>query len=315
MSEDNRESSGDAVAPGPSEGRGSFLRAVIVILLAIFTFSVMGAIIKHLTPHYSAEQLSAFRNAFGLIPSFLILMLSRDWHLGRRPLLIRQWKLGLARGGLVAVAQICFYSALARIEFATASTLAFAGPLFITALSVPLLREHVGAWRWTAVIMGFAGILLIMRPGSEVFTPYAILPIAAAACYASSSILVRLMDDHVPSATLNIYSTTGALLGSICLLLATSGFRPVLSAQDWMWLLAMGLFGGFAVLCLVVAYRMTKPSNLAPFEYFGIPFSFMIGWFAFGEAPFDQLLPGALLIVAAGLLIFWREHRRARQRS
>ena len=290
---------------------GPFVSAVLLILLAIFNFSVMGAIIKYLSPHYSAEQLSAFRNAFGLIPSVLILLMSRDWHAAGRPIRIRQWKLGLARGGFATVAQVCFYTALTRIEFATASTLAFATPLFITALSVPLLRDHVGAWRWTAVVLGFAGILLIMQPGSEVFTPYAILPIVAAAGYAMSSILVRMMDTDVPGATLNIYATSGAMIGSIALLLATGGYQPIASAHDWMWLLAMGLFGGVAVLCLIAAYRLTKPSNLAPFEYFGIPFSFVIGWFAFGEAPFDQLLPGALLIVAAGLLIFWREHRRA----
>ena len=72
----------------------------------------------------------------------------------------------------------------------------------------------------------------------------------------------------------------------------------------------MGIAGGIAVLALITAYRLTTPSNLAPFEYFGIPFSFIIGWFAFGEAPFERLFPGALFIVAGGLLIVWRERKR-----
>ncbi len=273
-------------------------------------FSVMGAIIKHMGSNYTPQQLSVFRNAFGLIPSCLVLFFSRDWHAGGRPLIIRQWKLGLLRGGFVAVAQLCFYAALIHIEFATASTLAFAGPLFITALSVPVLRESVGAWRWTAVAIGFIGVLFIMRPGSEVFTVYALLPIAAAFCYACSSIAVRLMDSHVPSATLNIYSSGGALLGSIAIMLSTTTYQPIASPGDWFWLVAMGVVGGFAVLALISAYRLTKPSNLATFEYFGIPFSFAIGWFAFSEAPFDRLLPGALLIVAGGLVIVWRESVR-----
>ncbi len=289
---------------------GPFVSGTILILFAIFMFSVMGAIIKYLGAKYGAQQLSVFRNAFGLVPSFAVLLFSRQWHASGRPIAIRQWKLGLLRGVFVAVAQICFYTALVHIEFATASTLAFAGPLFITALSVVLLRETVGIWRSSAVIIGFIGILIVMRPGREIFTPFAVLPIAAAFCYATSAILVRLMDGHVPSATLNIYASIGALLGSIVLLIATADYVPVASAQDWFWIIAMGLVGGFAVLSLISAYRLTKPSNLAPFEYFGIPFSFIIGWFAFAEAPFERLFPGVIFIVAGGLLIIWRERQQ-----
>ncbi len=294
---------------------GPFISGTILILFAIFMFSVMGAIIKYLGASYGAQQLSVFRNAFGLIPSCAVLLFSREWHASGRPIAIRQWKLGLFRGGFVAVAQICFYTALVHIEFATASTLAFAGPLFITALSVVLLREAVGIWRSAAVVIGFVGILIVMRPGSEIFTPFAVLPIAAAFCYATSAILVRLMDGHVPSATLNIYASIGALLGSIVLLMATAQYVPVASAHDWFWIVAMGLVGGVAVLGLISAYRLTKPSNLAPFEYFGIPFSFIIGWIAFGEAPFERLFPGAILIVAGGLLIIWRERQRKSESS
>ncbi len=294
----------------PIEIFGPFATASTVILFAILMFSAMGAIIKYLGTGYSPQQLSALRNAFGLIPSMLVLLFSTGWHAAGRPLIIRQWKLGLLRGGFVAVAQLCFYYALIHIEFATASTLAFAGPLFITALSVPVLKETVGTWRWFAVAVGFFGIVWIMRPGSEVFTPYALLPIAAAFCYACSSITVRLMDEGVPSATLNIYSTGGALLGSLVLLFTTSSFTPIASAHDWFWIITMGICGGIAVLALITAYRLTSPSNLAPFEYFGIPFSFVIGWFAFTEAPFERLFPGALLIVVGGLMIVWRERSR-----
>lgn len=297
----------------PFSRLGPFVSGTLIILFAVFMFSVMGAIIKYMGSGYAPQQLSAFRNAFGLIPSCLVLFFSRDWHAAGRPIMIKQWKLGLLRGGFVAVAQLCFYAALIHIEFATASTLAFAGPLFITALSVPVLRESVGIWRWMAVATGFIGVLFIMRPGSEIFTPYALLPIVAAFGYACSSITVRLMDSEVPSATLNIYSTSGALLGSIAILVSTTAYKPIASLHDWFWLIAMGVVGGFAVLALISAYRLAKPSSLASFEYFGIPFSFIIGWFAFGEAPFDRLLPGALLIIAGGLLIVWRERIRRPQ--
>ena len=293
-----------------NSGTGPFAYAMVLILFAVIMFSIMGAIIKYMGAHYAPQQLSAFRNAFGLFPSIFVLLLSRDWHEAGRPLFIRQWRLALMRGGFVAVAQVCFYWALVHIEFATASTLVYAGPLFITALSVPILREKVGIWRWLAVGIGFAGVLMIMQPGSKVFSPYALLPLAAAFCYASSSITVRLMDKQVSSAMLNIYSACGALFGSIVILATTSEYKDVGSAHDWFWLVAMGIVGGIAVLSLVTAYRLAEPSNLAPFEYFGIPFSFVIGWLAFSEAPFDRLLPGALLVTAGGLLIVWRERIR-----
>ena len=85
---------------------------------------------------------------------------------------------------------------------------------------------------------------------------------------------VGLITEPVPSALINLYSTIGALAGSTALMLATSGYRPVASAADWLWIIAMGTLGGCGVLLLIIAYRLTKPSNLAPFDYFGILFAF-----------------------------------------
>jgi len=284
-----------------------FLRGTFFILAAMFLFDVMGAIVKFLGETYPPQQLAMFRNVFGLIPCILVLAWSPDWHKAGRPLVIRQWKLGLVRGGLIAVAQVFFFLALVNLELATASTLAFAGPLIITALSVVVLKDRVGLWRWSAVGVGFVGIVMIMRPGSDVFTPYALLPVGAAFCYASSSIIAKLFDKDVPSATIYLYTVVGALVLSTVAVLVTGGYRVIGSAQDWLWLIAMGVVGGLAVMSLITAYRSTDASNIAPFEYFGIPFSFTIGWVVFGEAPFDRLFPGALLIAAAGLLIIWRQ--------
>ncbi len=287
-----------------------FFRAVFIIMAAMFLFDVMGAIIKYMGASYPAAQLSVFRNLFGMVPCFIVLFASSGWHAAGRPLIIRQWKLGLLRGGFIALAQFCFYLSLTHMELATASTLSFAGPLFVTTLSVPVLKHRVGIWRWMAVGIGFTGILLIMRPGADVFTPYALLPIGAAFGYGCSAVMIRLMDTDVPSATINLYSTFGALFGGLLVLFSTTGYIPIASAHDWLWLIAMGASGGFAVLLLIMAYRLTQPSNLAPFEYFGIPFSFALGWYFFDETPFGTLFPGALFIVAGGLLIVWREHKR-----
>ena len=296
----------------------SFAVAAAIMLTSIMLYDVMGAIIKHLSQHYSTPQLAVFRNFFGLIPTLLILFWSQNWIQAGRPVAIRQWKLALARGGLGACAQISFYLALTHMEFATATTIAFAGPLFITALSIPLLGHRIGSWRWLAVLIGFTGVMLVMRPATEDFTWHAVLPLCAALGFAGTSVTAQLFDKTVPTAVINLYYSVGTLIGATVLVISTGGFVPIGTPQDWIWLVAIGLAGGTAAYCRISAYRFAEPSNLSPFEYFGIPFSFCLGWVFFAEAPFDRLIPGVFLIVGGGFLIIWREralkrHGRASQ--
>lgn len=304
-----------------SAEKGSTGLAILVNIAGIFLLDLMGAIIKHLSTGqggygggYGAAELSAWRNFFAMAPALVVLWLSADWQARGRRLLIRQWPLAWARGGFVALAQFLFYLSLARLEFATASTITFAMSLFIVAFSVPILGEPVGRVRWIAVVIGFAGVIWVMQPGSDVFTPAALLPLGAAMGYALTSVTARLIDREVPTALINLYSNTAALAGALILTLATGGFSPVASLADLGWILAMGTFGGCGVLCLIISFRMTEPSNLAPFNYFGIPIAFALGWLFFDEAPFGRLFPGVILIVGGGLMIVWRE-RQLRRRA
>lgn len=292
-----------------------FARAVFYVLLAILLFDLQGVIIKFLGDRYPVQQLAGFRNVFGLIPSIIVLLLSREWHSRGRLLKIRQWRLGLLRGLFIAMAQYCFYLSITKMELATASTLTYISPVLITLLSIPILKHKVGLWRWAAVIIGFVGVVMIMGPGTEIFTPYSLLPIGAAFGYSLSTVCVRLFDDHNPTALINMYASAGALLGALVIVLATSGYHEVESTEDWALLVCMGLVGGFAVLALINAYRLARPSSLSPYEYFGIPFAFVLGWVFFDEAPFDKLIPGVFLIVAGGMLIVWREHYLRRRSS
>ena len=287
-----------------------FVRAVVYILLAILLFDLQGVIIKFLGERYPVQQLAAFRNVFGLIPSMLVLFLSREWHARGRQLKIRQWRLGLIRGLCIAGAQFCFYLSITKMELATASTLTYISPVLITMLSIPILKHQVGLWRWIAVFIGFVGVLMIMAPGSEVFTLYSLLPIGASLGYSLSTVCVRLFDEQVPTALINMYASIGALLGALAIVVATTGYLQVESAQDWLLLITMGFVGGFAVLALISAYRLTRPANLSPYEYFGIPFAFVLGWIFFDEAPFEKLIPGVFLIVMGGMLIAWRERKK-----
>ena len=149
--------------------------AIVLSLLALILFDAMGLVIKHLSSSYSAAELSAWRNLFGIIPALIALSLSRSWHAAGRPLRIRQWKLGFARGAIVTLAQLSFYLSLGRMEFATASTITYANALFLVALSVPILGERVGWIRWGAVIIGFVGVVLVIRPGADTFDENALL--------------------------------------------------------------------------------------------------------------------------------------------
>lgn len=289
------------------------LTAVLFLLCALTLFDGMGLIIKHLSPRYSAAELSAWRNTFGLIPSLVVLYASRDWHAKGRIWKLRQWRMALSRGLILTVAQFSFYLSLGLLTFATASTITYANSLFAVALAVPLLGEKVGWIRWSAVLVGFVGVVWIVRPGGDTFTPAALLPLGAAACYALVGVTARMVDDDVPTPLINLYSSVVALGGAVVLTLLTGGFTPIQYTSDMLLIIAMGGFGGTAVLLLIMAYRRAEQSNLAPFNYFGIPLAFVLGWVFFDEAPWGELFPGALLILASGLLIVWRERQLRRR--
>ncbi|MEM7424194.1 MAG: DMT family transporter [Pseudomonadota bacterium] len=289
--------------------RSDVVIPVAYVLFGILLLDLMAVIIRILSDSYPTAQLAALRNLFGMVPSLVLLYASAEWTAGGRRFAIRQWPLGFLRGVLVTAAQMCFYIALLHLDFATVGTLVYASPLIVTALSVPLLGERVGIWRWTAVVIGFAGIVLIMRPGTDAFTLAALLPLGAAAGYASSSVLVRRIDTDVPSPLVNLYATFAAMVCASLIMLATATPVWFASWQDALLIFVMGCSGGTGVLFLIFGYRRATPSVIAPFEYTGILIAFALGWFFFGEAPIDTLFPGVLLIVGAGLLIVWRERR------
>ncbi len=283
--------------------------AIILSLVALLLFDVMGLIIKYLLPRYSAAELSAYRNFFGIFPSLIALWSSSGWHAGGRVLKMRQWKLGLARGFIVTFAQFLFYFSLGTMAFATATTITYANAIFMTALAIPLLGERVGLIRWSAVLIGFVGVMMVMNPTSDSFSTAAFAPLGAAFLYALAGVTARRMDPDVPSPLINLYSVAAALIGSLSLAIYAGGFSTLASMSDLFWIIAMGSCGGTAVLLLVVSYRMTEQSNLAPFNYFGIPIAFAAGWLVYGETPFEDLFPGAFLIIGGGLLVIWRERQ------
>ncbi|MCM2562108.1 DMT family transporter [Lutimaribacter sp. EGI FJ00015] len=293
--------------------QGQAVKAVGLLLLAFACFDLMGVLVRVLSARYSPLELSAYRNVLGIIPSLALLMATGELRLRGTNLKIEKWPLAVFRGLVVAVAQVLFYGALAVLELATVSALAQTNALFVVILSVLLLGERVGPWRMAALAIGFGGALWIMRPGSEAFSPYALLPVFAALCYAYSMISVRFFGPGTSNALLYLYASGAAAVGAIVLALFTTDFSPI---QGWLdaWLIfVMATLGGSGVLFMMLAYRMGEPSMLAPFGYFGLITAFVFGWVFFGEAPVDTLFPGVLLIVGAGVLIIWREQRGSRK--
>ena len=289
--------------------------AIILSLIALTLFDGMGLIIKHLSNDYSAMQLTVWRNLFGLFPTLIVLWSSKTWRTSGKALKIRQWKLALLRGAIVTFAQLSFYISLGVMAFATASTISYSTALFTTAFAIPILGERVGWVRWSAVLIGFLGVIMVIQPGAEGFSSYALFPLAAAVFYALVGVTARLFDDDVASAVVNLYSSFSSIVIAILITYFWSGFNTIKSAIDMLWIILMGGLGGTAVLLLVISYRMTEQSNLAPFSYFGIPLSFILGWLFFNEAPWSTLYPGGILIAAGGLLIVWRERSQDKSKS
>ena len=289
--------------------------AIVLSLIALTLFDGMGLIIKHLSNDYSATELAVWRNLFGLFPTAIALWSSKTWRASGKALKIRQWKLALLRGAIVTFAQLSFYISLGVMAFATASTISYSTALFTTAFAILILGKSVGWVRWIAVLIGFLGVIMVIQPGAEGFSSYALFPLAAAVFYALVGVTARLFDDDVPSAVVNLYSSFSSIVGAVLITYFWSGFNTITSATDMVWIILMGGLGGTEVLLLVTSYRMTEQSNLAPFSYFGIPLSFILGWLFFNEAPWSTLFPGGILIAAGGLLIVWRERSQDKSKS
>ena len=157
--------------------------AVVLSLSGLFLLDCMGIAIKYLREDYPAAQLSVFRNMFGMIPCFIVLYFSKDWHANGRKVVIKRWRFGLARGLIMSFAQLCLYTSYLYLPYALVATMEYTGPMMITLLAIPLLGEKFGWYKSLAVLTGFVGIIFIMQPWSESFNFYMLLPVLAAFGY------------------------------------------------------------------------------------------------------------------------------------
>lgn len=288
--------------------RENTVAGIMWMLAASLCFTTLDATMKELMLTYSLVQVTWARFFFATI----IAALAAGSAL---PAIVRTRApvLQLSRSLLLAMTTGLFNAGVRLVPLATATTINFLSPILVTALSVPLLKEHVGPRRWLGVGIGFLGALIVVQPWQSAGQAYffgAILLLIAALFNANYQIItrkVRLYDE--PLTSLFYTSTVGALATS---LIVPFYWQWPDGAAGWLFLIATGLLGGIGHLCLIQAYRHAPAAAVAPFSYSTLIWATLFGWLFFAEWPGLTTWLGAALIIGGGLYIFHREsqHRR-----
>ena len=281
--------------------RSSPARAIVCMTAAVALFTIMDGFIKWLgNAGYPTMQLVFFRSLFAFLPLSVVLFRG-PW---RQQLVTRRPWTHLVRclAGLCAMAG--FFYSYSVMPLADAIAIGFAAPIFITALSVPLLGEKVGIRRWTACLVGFVGVLIIVQPGPGLLQSGALVALGATVCYAMAAILVRRLSRSDSNVAIVFYFT-------LCTTLVSAGFLP------WQWvrpdwtdlglLIMLGLLGGTAQLFMTEAFRHGEVGLIMPFEYTAMIWSVGIGYFVWQEIPGLPVWLGSALVIASGLYIVYRE--------
>lgn len=274
-------------------------------LAALLLFSVQDALSKLLARSYDPLEIAFMRYL-----TMLVLML--PFVLRRRGVL-RSYMPGrqLVRGLAMLGATLFFILGLSHLPIAEATAIGFVSPLFVTALSIPMLGETIGPRRWVAVVIGFLGVLVVIRPGASAFDPAALFPIASSVCWALGLVLTRTMHRADTTLTILFYST---LIG-----FSLSGV-----AMPFLWrtpdLQALALMTGQGILStigqalLIAAFGRAGASVLAPFSYSQMLWATALGYVLFNTLPDALTWTGAAIIVASGLYILHRERILQQQR-
>jgi drug/metabolite transporter (DMT)-like permease len=286
--------------------RHDLRRGALCMLAAHALFTAMGVIVKHLADHIPVIQLMFFRSAFAL--PVILAICARS---GGASLRTRRFPGHALRASTGIAAQTLGFYALSVLPLAEQTALGYTQPLFVTVLAIPFLGEKVGIHRWSAVVLGFCGVLLIavgQGVGFGAMPPALLLGTAAGVAQgmfsAVTTMLVRQLSSTESSSTITLWQSL--LMGSYAAVLlpfvwVTPGWG------DLGLLILVGLVGGCAQWLLTEAWASAQVSTIAPYSYSALLWSIGLGWLAFGDLPGVAMLAGSGLIVAAGLYILHRE--------
>jgi drug/metabolite transporter (DMT)-like permease len=282
------------------------LRSIIAMLMAVLLFSCMDAMLKVLAGAYPPFQVTALRG-----------LMAVPWVLGyvlwRRELGVvfsrrLQWRLHLLRGVIGVMMMALFTFGLQTLGLAEAYTLTFVAPLLITVLAVPLLQEAALPRHWVAIAVGLCGVIVALRPDQDAFFSMGSVAIlAAAACYALSTVLGRLISRTEPSVTLVFWTTFSLTVGGS--VLGAAGWVDIQEAH-WPLLVGLGVTGTLAQLCITEAFRHGQASAVAPFEYSALVWAVALDWLIWRAVPDAYTLGGGAIIIASGIYLIRREAPR-----
>jgi len=275
-------------------------------ITALVLFSTMDAMVKWLGDAYGPFQMMLFRSTLALVPLYLFYRSAGGLRLVRsnRPLL-QVARIATGFGSLLG-----FFYVLPRMPLVDAYAISFAAPLFMVGLAAPVLNEVAGWRRWSAVVVGFVGVLIMLEPWTIGVHWLSLLVLLATFCYSLSTVLTRLISryDH-DVATIFwhcVFAAVVSLIGAI-----PDWKWP--SPAGWAWLCSLGLIGGIGQVLVTRALRLTPASVLAPFDYVTIVFAVLYGYLWFREDPSPAVWIGLPLVIGSGLYILYRERLRALQ--
>ena len=313
-------------SPAPGVRPHAPLRGIVFVLAGVSVFSLQDAVVKMLSGHYPLFEIGFVRCLVTIGPMAGLAW----WERGRAGLSTRRPWLHLTRGSLAVLSFSSYYLALAALPLADVVALYFAAPLFLAALSRVVLGEPVGGRRWTALVVGFLGVLTVLRPGTAVFEPAALLAVMAALCYGGSQTITRELGRTDGAATIALASTLLYLVVSTAggLVASRQGqasdLHPSLAflVRAWIWpgardlalMMLCGLISGVGAYCLAQAYRAAPASSVAPFEYVMIVWAVLWGYLFWGNVLGPSTLLGVSLTVGAGLFLARHEALDARAR-
>ena len=273
-------------------------------LVGLFGMAVMDACAKFLGAGYAISQVILARNGIGALAILAFVLLSGAGLACLKP---RRPGLLVLRTVVNLGAAFLFFTGLRYLPLADAFAIAFAAPLFITALSVPVLGEQVGLRRWAAVLVGFLGVMVVVQPGTASFRIEALLPLGAALSYALAMLIGRRMTRDMPTAAIMFWPSLGAV--AVTLVMMPLQWQTP-SLPDAGLFVFMGIIGTGGMALITQGYRHAPAAVIAPFDYSVLIWGVILGWVIWQEIPSSNVWAGATILVASGLYILHRETRK-----
>ena len=276
-------------------------RGILMMCFAVLSFAAMNTFTKELRPELPVIVIIWGRYFFHLLLIFIMFP-------KRIPTLLdcSDKLLQIVRSVLVLLATACMFFALGYMPLADAVAITFVAPLLIVALSAVLLKEVVGPRRWGAVIVGFIGVMVIIRPGAGTFQIAALLPLTAALFYAIFQIITRIISHRSDPLNMLFYT---AVTGAVVMTAIVPFSWQTPSYDQWLMLVAIGLLGGLGHYALIRAYERSETSLVAPFAYTEIIWATLLGFMVFGAFPDIYTFFGTVIIITSGVYILQRERK------